>query len=226
MLRRMIGPVVFGFGGLALLIALGLWQVARLEWKSGIIADIEARIQADPVSVPANPDPDVDQYLPVLAQGSYTGEVIHVLSSQFERGTGSHVIGVLQTPSGRRLLVDRGFIAEGEAPGAQYAGSGAAVSGNLLWPDDADSFTPDPDLGRNLWFSRRVAPMAAHLGTDAVLIVARSDAPTVPGLVPTPLDSADIRNNHLGYAVTWFSLALVWAVMTAALVWRIWRDKT
>ena len=32
-----------------------------------------------------------------------------------------------------------------------------------------------------------------------------------------------IPNDHLGYALTWFGLAAVWAVMTALWLWRIKR---
>jgi len=224
-MTRIIGPIIFGLGGLAILLSLGFWQLARLDWKLGVIADIESRIHADPVAVPATPDPENDRYLPVSAAGRYTGERVHVLSSQRERGTGSHVIAVLETEDGRRLLVDRGFISDQDAVGVDYAADNAEVTGNLLWPIDSDSFTPAPDLGRNLWFSRDAPPIAAHLGTETVMIVARRDPSAPAALVAVPINSADIRNDHLGYAITWFSLAFVWAVMTASLLWRI-RRKT
>lgn len=224
MLMRMIGPLVFGLGGVAVLISLGQWQIARMDWKQGIIASIEQRVRSAPVSVPGQPDRDTDRYLPVAAQGTYTGEAVHVLTSQRARGPGSRVIAVMELTEGRRILVDRGFMTEADRPGADLAAAEAEVTGNLAWPADSDSFTPEPDLGRNLWFSREVGPIAAYLDTDAVMIVARRDAPRVPGLVPVPVDAAAIKNDHLGYALTWFSLAFVWAVMTAILLWRIRRQ--
>jgi len=220
MLKRIIGPLIFGIGGLAVLLSLGFWQVARLDWKQGVIADIESRIHADPVPVPATANPEADRYLPVTATGAYNGEVVHVLSSQREQGTGSHVIAVLETPDGRRLLVDRGFMSDATRQVAELTARGVAVTGNLLWPVDSDSFTPAPDLNRNLWFSRDIDPIAQYLGTEEVMIIARSDSPHLPGLVPVPINTADIKNDHLGYAITWFSLAFVWALMTAILLWR------
>ncbi|MBE0554514.1 MAG: SURF1 family protein, partial [Rhodobacteraceae bacterium] len=94
---------------------------------------------------------------------------------------------------------------------------------NLHWPQDADSFTPPPDPRTGLWFARDVAAMAAKLGTEPVLIVARG--PTGDGITPMPVDSSAIPNDHWGYAITWFSLAAVWAVMTGYLLWRI-RQRT
>jgi hypothetical protein len=38
------------------------------------------------------------------------------------------------------------------------------------------------------------------------------------------VNTSGIPNDHLGYAVTWFGLALVWFVMTATLLWRMRSD--
>lgn len=219
MLRRVIGPLVFGVGGVAVLLALGFWQLDRLEWKLGVIAAIDARIAEAPGPLPAEPDPEADRYRAVTVGGDYSGEVVRVLSSRPGTGVGTLVIAVLETAEGRRVLVDRGFVADA-APGVMdFAATGVTVTGNLLWPADSDSYTPAPDLEHGLWFSREVGPIAAHLGTEPVLIVARQDA-RVPGLLPRPIASAEVKNDHLGYAVTWFLLAVVWSVMTIGLLWR------
>jgi surfeit locus 1 family protein len=56
------------------------------------------------------------------------------------------------------------------------------------------------------------------LGTEPVLIVARSKSDA--GVTPLPVDSSAIPNDHLQYAITWFSLAFVWATMTTYFLWR------
>ena len=65
--------------------------------------------------------------------------------------------------------------------------------------------------------------MAAALGTEPVLIVARSAEPPVPGVAPLPVGVEGIPNNHLGYAIQWFGMAAVWLGMTALLIRRISR---
>ena len=55
--------------------------------------------------------------------------------------------------------------------------------------------------------------------TEALLVVARGIEPDL-GTTPLPVDSSTIPNDHWQYAVTWFSLAAVWAVMSALLVRR------
>ncbi len=217
MLRRIWFPVLMGVVGVAVLLALGTWQLRRLEWKNGIVAEINFRIGAAPVGLPAAPSPEADPYLPVTVTGALGGEEARVLTSQAGEGPGYRVVSVLTTGD-RRVLVDLGFVPEAEADAPRAAGS-VAVAGNLHWPDETDSFTPAPDLGRNIWFARDVPRMAEALGTEPVLVVARSVEPPL-GTTPVPVDASSIRNDHWEYAVTWFSLAAVWAGMSALLVRR------
>ena len=219
MTRRMILPLLFGLIGAAALLSLGLWQLDRLAWKEAALADITARLVAAPLALPTNPDPVADRYLPVTASGRFTGESLEVLVSRKEIGAGVRVIEVFET-QGRRILVDRGFVADA-ARRAPRGSDALAVAGNLHWPDEVDSFTPAPDLKTGLWFARDVPGMAARLTTEPLLIVARD--PTAPGIEPMPVDISTIPNNHLGYAVQWFGLCAVWLVMTAYLLWRIRR---
>jgi surfeit locus 1 family protein len=222
-MARLILPLIFGIAGVAVLMALGFWQLSRLDEKQAVIAEIEARIGAAPVVLPEAPEEARDRYLPVVVEGRYTGEAAHVLSSQREQGTGSRVIAVFETTEGRRVLVDRGFLPDAARVGADLASGPVTVSGNLHWPRDATDSTPPPDMGRGLWFSRAPGPLATHLGTEEVLMVARRDGAAVPGLTTMPVATIDIRNDHLEYAITWFLLALVWAGMTGFLLWRIRR---
>ena len=103
MTRAMIAPLLFGLIGAVVLISLGIWQVQRLGWKAGVLAEIEARIGADPVPVPAAPSPQVDRYLPVEATGRLGEEEVHVLVSRKQIGAGSRIITALDT--GQRIAV-------------------------------------------------------------------------------------------------------------------------
>lgn len=217
-MRQYIFPVVLGLVGVALLISLGLWQVQRMYWKEALLADINARIVGDVQALPAAPDAKNDKYRPVFAQGRWTGETLHVLSGMKDLGGGVQVIAVLQTEDGRRILVDRGFIPDADKS-KPLAATVARVEGNLHWPDEITASTPPPDAKTGLWFARDVVGMAAKLQTEAVMIVARSD--TGDGIIARPVDTSSIPNDHWGYAITWFLLAATWAVMTAALIWRI-----
>lgn len=219
---RLIAALGFGLVGVLILCSLGIWQVSRMYEKRAQLDAMTAGITTPAVPVPVLLDPETDRYRPVTAEGRFTGETLYVLSGKPLLGAGVQVISVLQTAEGRRLLIDRGFLLD-EDKHKVLTVTDVSVTGNLMWPRDSNAYTPPPDEKTGLWFARDATAMAALLNTEAVIIVARE--PTGDGIDAMPVDTASIPNDHWGYAITWFSLALVWAVMTAALVWRIRRAK-
>jgi len=184
-MRRSLFFAFIGLGGAAILIALGVWQMQRLAWKEGVLAQIESRINDAPIALPATLDPATDAYLPIQTQGT----------------------------------LDRGFIPTG-APDAPLPTGAITVTGNLQWPQEIDGYTPAPDLENNIWFARDVPAMAEALNTEPVLIVARDITPDEATVTPFPVDTSRIPNDHLQYAITWFSLAAIWLAMSALFLRR------
>ncbi len=207
---------------LGLFLSLGFWQVQRLQWKAGVLADIDARIKAAPVAVPALPTPEADRYLPVMVQGVLGQGGVRVLASSRDFGPGYRIIQALRLESGRLVLLDLGFqrISQQEEASLPHA---IAVTGNLHWPDELDNWTPAPEPDNALWFARDIATISAYLGTEPVLIVAREITPAVTGILPMPVTSEGVANRHLEYAVTWFLLAATWLLMTGLALWRMKR---
>jgi surfeit locus 1 family protein len=217
-MRRMVLPLVFGLVGIVVLIGLGTWQVQRLAWKTALIGRIEAQLAAEPVALPETPTEARDEYLQVRAEGVLLPGELHVYTSVPQGGVGYRVIAPFET-GGRRVLLDRGFVPI-EAKAAERPTGRLAVEGSLLWPQETDRFTAAPDREANIWIARDVALMSEALGTEPVMLVVERSDP--PGPTPLPV-TADIRNAHLGYAVTWYGLALVWAGMTGYWLWHIKR---
>ncbi|OYW48874.1 MAG: cytochrome oxidase biogenesis protein Surf1, facilitates heme A insertion, partial [Rhodobacterales bacterium 12-65-15] len=164
------------------------------------------------------PTAEANKFQAVVVEGAFTGEYLEVLAGQRGTSPGVLIVEAFALPDGRRILVERGFLAEADRDTARSVTT-ARVEGTLHWPDEADAFTPPPDPKSGLWFARDVPAMAAALGTEPTLIVART--PTGDGIAPVPVDTSAIANNHLGYAIQWFLLAASWAGMTVFLLWRI-----
>ncbi|PCD77854.1 SURF1 family protein [Pseudothioclava arenosa] len=224
-MTRYLFPLILGIGGCAILLWLGFWQLDRLEWKRAMLDEIEARISGAPVELPPEgTDTRELKYTPVVLVGATTGQEVLVLSGQKGVGAGYQVISAFETGEGRRVLVDRGFLPEATRMGDRPA-TAMIVTGNLHWPEEADSFTPPPDPKTGIHFARDVPAIAAHMGTEPILIVAARIEGDTQGVTPQPIAITGIPNDHLNYAITWFSLALVWAVMTLALLWRIRRQQ-
>ena len=108
---------------------------------------------------------------------------IHVLVSVKQVGAGYRIIQSFSTED-RTILVDRGFVPTTAKQTDRLTGP-MEVTGNLHWPDEIDSYTPEPDIDANIWFARDVPNLAAALGAEPVLLIARSQ--TDPGITPLPV---------------------------------------
>lgn len=225
-MQRYLFPLLLGLVGVSILLSLGVWQVRRLAWKEELLASIEARIGGAPTDIVGltDFDPVRDKYLPVTAAGTTTQDELLVISGRKDQGAGYEVISAFALADGRRIMLDRGFIEEADRDKVRPPIT-LTVVGNLIWPNESDSYTPPPDLGKRLWFARNVTSMSEFLHTQPILVVVRTASGEDPTIVPVPVDTAGIPNDHLGYAITWFSLAAAWAGMTAYLLWRI-RQRT
>ncbi len=217
-MRRSFFFIFIGIGGAAILLWLGFWQAQRLEWKLGVIADIDARIEAAPIPLPDVLDPENDAYLPVEVRGVVAPEYLRVLVSQKEIGAGYRIISAMDL-GGLRVLLDRGFMLVDQTEVPVHEGS-ETVRGNLQWPQEVDGFTPEPDMAKNIWFARDVAAMAAALNTEEIFVVAKQTSFEDGPIRPLPVDTSAIPNDHLSYAITWFSLAAIWIAMTLAFTLR------
>lgn len=227
------GMLATGALGVLVLLALCLWQVRRLEWKEGVIAVLEARLAAEPAPLPAVFDPERQEFSRVRLAGRFDGAPgahgfadAPLLASLRPHGPGYRVIQPFETAEGRRVLVDRGFVplAEKNEGGAAARPTPApegeiSLVGALRWPEEGDD---GPDFGArdNVWTERDIAEMAGLFAAEPVLIVAETSTALGPWPVPQPIAAIDVPNNHLGYALTWGGLALVWAAMTGFLALR------
>lgn len=221
MLRRLLLLLIPGLALTAVLASLGVWQVQRMGWKADQLVAIQRGIEQPPTALPTTIDPSM-RYLPVVVEGRTTGDEILVLSHTKEGGGGYNVISAFETTDGRRIMVDRGYVPQDDRHAARPPVA-LTVAGNLHWPDEKGGSTPEPDLKAGIWFAREVPRMAEHLKTDPVLVVASAIGGDAQGVLPIPLTVSGIPNNHLSYAVQWFSFAVICFGMTMTLAWRIRR---
>jgi len=222
-LRRIVFPMIFGLSGVIVLVWLGFWQLDRLTWKNAVIDDINTRLTSAPVPIPLTPTEAADEYMAVTLAGTVVGPELRVLVSGTAAGTGYRTIRAFELLDGRRVMVDVGLLGlqDARAPIDQPA----TVVGTLLWPDDVNSSTPEPDLAKNIWFGRDVNVMARALETQPLMVVVRDMQPADPRTTLLPVDAGGIKNDHLAYAITWFGLAFVWALMSLFLISRTLRSK-
>ncbi len=197
---------------LTILVSLGNWQVRRQGEKNAYIAAIEAKLEAAPVAPPVTATPENDQFLAVTLEGRFTGPEVHMLVSTRDHGAGYRIIQAFETGE-RRVLVDRGYIRLESKDTPRPTGD-MQVNGNLHWPVERDSYTPEDDVQANIWYARDVAKLSKSLNTEEVLVIAATSLPNDSTILPLPVNTSSIPNRHLEYIITWYGLAAVWVVMS------------
>lgn len=239
-MKRLFWPALATLVAVAILCSLGVWQVKRLAWKEALIARVDERLTAAPVPAPGPADwSDLDlsqaEYEPVVVSGQFDNDAeIHLVYTLTEPkgrygGVGYLIFTPLTTDDNWTVYVNRGFVPRDKIDPAARAGGQidgeVTVKGLLRQPYGRSWFTPPDDVSGNEWFSRdpQLFAAASHLPATAVApyIIDADFDPTRPEGLPQGGETVvSFPNNHLGYAITWFGLAVAAVGVFAAYVWR------
>jgi surfeit locus 1 family protein len=232
--RGLLWPGAAAFVALAILLALGFWQLERKAWKEDLIARIAERAHGEPAALPAPATFDQwsardDEFRRVRATGTFLHEFetpVHGLAPGL-RGApqqGYYLFTPLRLPSGAAVMVNRGFVPTGLRdpalrPGSQPAGE-VTVTGLLRAPEQPTLFTPEDRPQEGQWFTRDPRRLASARGFSVAPFYLEAEAGK-PGDWPQGgRFRLDLPNNHLGYAVTWFGIALTLVGVFTAFAWR------
>ena len=228
--RRLLVPALATAAALAALLGLGIWQLERKAWKETLIATLQQRTTAAPTDLPppetwANLTPENFEFRRVKLQVEFLARPqAHLYASgsalrEDVKSPGYFVFAPAQIPSGEIVVVNVGY-----APGRDHPGTAgrAEIVGYLRWPESPHWFVSEHDASGDIWFVRDQRAMANVRGWGNVaLFYIDQESPTPPGGLPRPGPiKVNLRNDHLGYALTWFSLAAALAA-----IFTLWAAK-
>jgi len=244
--KGLLWPAVMTIAGVAMLIALGNWQLRRLAWKEGLIGAITERTHADPVPVAvaearAAEGGDIE-YTRVTARGRLLNDHeldFYAIDERF--GPGYHVVTPLRRADGSVVFVNRGYVPlELKDPAKRPAGAPEGeveITGLVRRPETAGAFTPANDTAKNIWFWRDLDAMAAAaFGPQD----GQQGGPGMPRVVPFVIEAeadpgaagvwpkggvtrVELPNRHLEYAFTWYGLAAALIIIFAIFAIPRWR---
>lgn len=238
-LRPRLVPALFTAVVVLVCFGLGVWQLDRLAWKLALIAERQAASRAAPVAAPRSlAEARTREFHPVAMAGVFLHDDEIFLGATGATGgkPGFHVLTPLRQPDGRIVFVNRGFVpSELRHPAKRSAGQlpGAVrVAGLLRLPKGRPNWVvPDNRADLNYWFwvdlpaMGKAAGLAAGGLADVAPFYVDADATPNPGGWPkggvTPIA---LPNDHLQYAITWFSLAA--AGLVVYLLWQRQTGKT
>jgi surfeit locus 1 family protein len=218
--RPELWPTVFLIPALAMLIGLGVWQLERRVWKTDLIDRIEHGMAAAAMPLPAQiadsgDDPDLD-YRHVTVTGRFDTHAFRLLARVHDGNTGIQVVSpLIRDDGGPAVMVNRGWVPLGvDGKPAAFdpppAGS-VTVEGVARRPLAQGWMQPDNNAATNEWFWADLPAMAAAAGLAQAAPVIVEQTPG-PDKARYPLGGqtiVELPNDHLQYAITWFSFAAI-----------------
>ncbi|OUS13539.1 hypothetical protein A9Q97_04850 [Rhodospirillales bacterium 47_12_T64] len=221
-------PTVFSLIVIVLALCLGTWQIFRQEWKKDQILLRTERATAAPFSfVERFPgevaDPKADEFLKVWVEGEFQHDKeLYLGARSLDRQLGLQVVTPFTMTDGREILINRGFVlSEFKDPSmrkeAQITGQ-VRIEG-LLRVDGWKGYEfvrPENDPQKNFWFYVDIEAMDNAVDLNSVVQSVYMDAgPAVnPGGYPLGGQTRiELVNNHMTYIITWYSMALILAVI-------------
>lgn len=220
--------------------SLGIWQTFRLKWKLDLIEHLKGRLNQTAQELPE--DLSCESLEPLeYCRVTVTGEFLHekefiisprgrfdpgkktsaaagsMLSENEMSSHGGHLITPFRLKnSGKIILINRGWL-----PSFYFDPETRQKTnprGTLTLPAIVRKTEKRPQfVGQNVpeqgvWYYRDLNQMAKHYGTEPVLLDAAYET-TVPGGPIGGQTNINVRNEHLNYLTTWFTLTLVTMLM-------------
>lgn len=220
--------------GIAGLLALGIWQLERRVWKLDLIDRVEARTTAPVTPAPgpavwASITREADEYRHVRVSGVLQHDREVQTQAVTDLGAGFWVMTPLRMNDGATVLVNRGFVPiDRRLPETRAAGQTkgrVTIDGLLRMSEPDGGFLRSNDPTAERWYSRDVSAIAAAraLGDVAPYFVDADRASIDGGLPVDGLTVVSFNNNHMVYALTWFTLAAMLLAATIHVGRHDWR---
>ena len=203
---RKISFSIFVFFSIILFCSLGTWQIHRLQWKLDLISEINNGLNSEPVFYS---NTNIKNYQKVKFSGIFDfKKQIYLYSLNNKGKPGYDIITPLKINSNEILLINRGWIQKDQKNNKNInkiiSNSFEGILKKITKPNP---FKPDNDIKNNIWYSLNLEDLENFTGyklSNFVLFLQNNQNILVENKIVSP----DLPNNHLKYAITWYSVAL------------------
>ena len=213
-------PTVFFVFSLIILVSLGTWQVKRLIWKNDLISFYLKQSTNNIINLhKENFVSEEIEYRKVRLTGKFLNKKeVHITGKTYEGNAGFHVVTPFLMQNGNYVLVNRGWVSENykEAKNRSFSliNEETSVIGLIRYPQKKGYFVPENEPDNGFWFTIKPTEIKKHLKIDKETFIIKFyvDALRQEKKINLPIgikEKINIRNQHLSYAITWYSLAIV-----------------
>lgn len=233
--RPRVIPTAAMIAFVALTLALGHWQRQRAAEKDALAAQFSAASREPPVELPSRDDEAVAlRFRMVRATGQYDAARQILIDNKVRAGRpGFDVVAPLKlADSGRYVLIDRGWVAQGasrrDLPNVAVPSGTLNVAGRVNIPP-----LRYLELGRErasgpLWENLDVRRIAAATGLDLLpVVVEQADPVAPPDRLLRDWPQLDFGSaQHVSYMLQWYSFGALAVILWLGLNWRVREGST
>lgn len=221
-----------------ILVGLGTWQMLRLQWKLNLVHTIEQQVALPAVALPNDPNISLQewQYRKIKVQGAFLHEhevTLYTGPKVLNGDIGYNLLTPFKTDQGVIVLVDRGWVPyqkKEQVNRPETLPNGAVELVAMLQDGETPGrFTPKNDPERHMWFWIDIGHMLKGINSGNVITnfylrqLKESDQ---PGLPVAGEAKVHYRNDHLQYAITWYSLAVILIIVYGAFRRQVIRNNS
>lgn len=215
---------LLAFMGLTLFITLGIWQLHRADEKKQILAHEAAQVSRAP-ELWLGDTSDVSAFKRVKFAGKFLPHVLLLDNQYHAHQIGYHVISPVLMPTGRVVLVDRGWVAAGSTrqnlPEISIPHEILDLSGIIYMPSNKTwvlgSGFENKQGNQVVIESLDFKLISQFLHKSVYPFIIRLDKASPAGYVRDWVTVVMPPARHLGYAFQWFALALTVLIVFIAL---------
>lgn len=193
-----------------ILLSFGNWQWRRYQYKLASEA-----APPPPFATQQMADNFPREFMPVKLSGEISEKTIGVFATNNGQ-TGYRHFAQLRTQN-RNYLIDLGWLSEADSKHFKHIKETKTIEGVLRAPHRPNAFTPENQAQAHRYFWPELALLAAEFQVPSFqefyVAVSQSDLNKSATLTPNPW--ADPKGasyiepaRHLGYALTWWGLAI------------------
>ena len=222
-INKLIKALIFSSLTMIILLSLGTWQLERLRWKSHIISNINKQISLSPREINASVINDIKNYnyRRIKLEGTYIyNKNITIYSKVLNGKVGRHLIIPFKTKFGY-ILINKGFIPKDYNIDLAFAekAKNISINGIVKFQQKINYFTPKNNLITNEWYYINLDEISKFLNIPLLgFYLIEEDNPKERYPVGSQYN-LKVPNDHLQYAITWFSLAIALSIFMH-LLWR------
>lgn len=222
-INKLIKALIFSSLAMIILLSLGTWQLERLRWKSHIISTINKQISLSPREINASVINDIKNYnyRRIKLEGTYIyNKNITIYSKVLNGKVGRHLIIPFKTKFGY-ILINKGFIPKDYNIDVAFAenAKNISINGIVKFQQKINYFTPKNNLITNEWYYINLDEISKFLNIPLLgFYLIEEDNPKERYPVGSQYN-LKVPNDHLQYAITWFSLAIALSIFMH-LLWR------